>query len=142
MMESIAAKAYYEPHPDVMWFDDLVEVASSVPAKWRKLIDAEDPETGIEPKPRESKALPGTKIDRTFGACTCWLCRDQEVSKSERDWMFGMLAKDVLRKPGIEQGIWLQDWTLRHGKFAGEILKLHMWQQRCLAGTDQLKISV
>lgn len=134
-MEAIADKAYYEPHPDVMWFDETVEVTPRAVAKPRKLVVAEDPETGVEPQPKESKALPGTKIDRTFGACVCWLCRDKEVSKSERDWMFGMLTKDALRKTPAEQSIWLQDWTRRHGKFAGEILKLHMWHQKQGSGT-------
>lgn len=138
----VEAKAYYEPHPDVMWFDEAVEVTPRTVAKPRRLVDAEDPETGVEPQPKESKALPGTKIDRTFSVCFCWLCQDKEASKGERDWMFGMLAKDALRKPITEQGIWLQDWTRRHGKFAGEILKLHMWQQCQRLAPEQATISV
>lgn len=122
--------AYCDPHPDVMWFDEAMEITPRVLAKRRKLIEAEDPDTGMGPVPNDSKALPGTRIDRSFGVCVCWLCRPREMPKAEAGWMFDVLAKDALRRTDIDLRIWLQDWTLRHGKFAGEVLKLHMWQQQ------------
>lgn len=134
---------YFPSHPDVIWFDDAEAPAKkarqTVKSGYLAIVE---PDTGNEPAPRNSKVLPGTRIDQTFGLCSCWLCHDRPVPTYERNWMFDTLAKYALGKPALEQRIWLQDWTLRHGKFAGEILNVRIWQQLKLKEPGRQRVAV
>lgn len=108
-------------HPDVHW----EEVDPQVLAKAGRSRPNE-PDTGPDAQPEPSAAMPATIIDRTVGVCVCWLCRERPMPRYEGEWMFGVLAKYALSKPQPDRSIWVQDWTLRHGKFAGAVLARHM----------------
>lgn len=108
-------------HPDVYW----EEVDPSILAKAGRLRPSE-PDIGPDAHPEPSAAMPATTIDRTVGVCVCWLCRERPMPRHEDEWMFGILAKYALNKPQPDRSIWVQDWTLRHGKFAGAVLARHM----------------
>lgn len=54
-------------------------------------------------------------IDRTKGACNCWICRRAYPSAAERNWLTQCLARDLARKDDGEREVWLAKYELRHG---------------------------
>lgn len=54
-------------------------------------------------------------IDRTQGACRCWICRRAYPGVHERNWLTRCLARDLARKPDTEREAWLAGYELRHG---------------------------
>lgn len=54
-------------------------------------------------------------IDRTKGACNCWICRRAYPGVHERNWLAQCLARDLARKPDAEREVWLANYALRHG---------------------------
>lgn len=121
MLDRTRAPTGYEYHPDVVWGDKVAQKAHRGTAHRHRMVD-----TGRDPSPAPSLALPATMIDRTVGLCLCWLCMPRPMTRQDQDWMFDVLAKHALAMPEVDRRIWVQDWTLRHGDFAGAVLKRHM----------------
>lgn len=72
----------------------------------------------IETTHRIADTTPRTRsggLDRTQGACRCWICRRSYPSAQERNWLTQCLARDLVRKGDGEREVWLAKYELRHG---------------------------
>lgn len=114
-----ATTATYEPHSDIIWDEIAPKYASGGFVKMSR------GQKDVAPLPRASKALKGTFIDVSVGVCRCWLCRDQIVQRSEQNWLFDALARNMLRKPLPDREQWIKEWSARHGDYANEVLMSH-----------------
>lgn len=54
-------------------------------------------------------------VNKAYGACTCWICRDADMPTRERAWLLDVLARHVVRMSTFDRPAWLADYALRHG---------------------------
>lgn len=54
-------------------------------------------------------------VNKMYGACSCWICRDADIPTRERAWLLDVLARHVVRMPAADRPAWLGDYALRHG---------------------------
>lgn len=54
-------------------------------------------------------------VNKAYGACTCWICRDADIPTRERAWLLDALARHVVRMSAFDRPAWLADYGLRHG---------------------------
>ncbi len=118
MANQVLAHPIYDEHKDVVW--DEVEVNKPRP----DVFAVQELARQREPVP--SRSLHGAMVQRDFGVCLCWICSDTQVPPRENQWLLLTLAKYALNLPQPEQALWIADWTMRHGKFAGAVLNRHI----------------
>lgn len=111
-------------HPDVTWHEDIDDQIAKL-SRRKKAQDFDDGD--VLPKLyRESKSMPGTYVDRSFGQCACCICSDVMLSSHEREWMMATLAKHVAAMSPIDALLWIDEWARRHGNFARNVLQRHI----------------